>query len=1417
MFDSFGDGRYQVRRRLGEGGKGIVFLAQDTVLDRGVAIKVIKGEGLDEEGLQRVQREMRTMARLSHPNIVAIYDVGQEENQHYLVLEYVEGGDLEELTCRQAPLEAKAVVRIARGVAAALEYAHGRGIVHRDVKPGNIWLTEDGTAKLGDFGLAIATDLPKVTREGMTVGTVAYMPPEQALGRGYESRSDLYMLGATLYQLATGRPPFPGDDPVRVVFSHINDIPIPPRRLSPALPPDLEALILRLLAKEIDRRPQSARAVSEALAEIAAVLERTEAEDSEPQTPAAAVATPTPEPRWATPLLGRAEELDELRSHVNSALQGEGRLVFITGEAGIGKTRLATETRSHARLRGAEALEGRCDRRGGGMPYRPWVEMMKAYLNRAAAPRMTTVMANYGSELARLVPEIGEKQAAAPSVAQGPPQHEKSQLFDGLSAFFIRIAREVPLVMLLDDIQWVDDSSFEFLHHLAREVADKPILLLAAYRDSELMDRPSLTSILLEMNRERLFTTIALKRLGQPEVAEMIVQTFGAGLAELTDQVFEKTEGNPFFVEEVLRSLAEQGAVRLGARGWESAQVEDLALPLSVKALVEERLSRLEREDCKQLLTTASTIGSEFSFALLQNLMGWDEDSLIDALDGCIQQRLLVERRGAAQEIYGFADNQAREVLYESISPLRRRRLHRRIGQAMERVYGERLEEHIEELAHHFLEANDAKKAMEYAIKAGDKAREIYTAEQAIGHYQTALSVMEGQKEGEEQIAETLSRLGNAYANSANAEKGIEVLMEAVRRYENLNNPYMLAKVHWDLSLILMAQTAGLRNVPRAVRHLDEAARALEEDPEVSLLAQIYFSRSFTSWLTVRPAEGITWANKATILARQHMLYQYFGAAGMVIGFNQARQGQIETGKRLLEGIVRLALNARQREGAAIVGMVVTRFFGHLMDAVRMSEWMDRTMAIQEETIPATWAAENLGMYVLRPEEVGIRIFAHCLAGELDKAAEEAEELQRIIEETNSPGMAESSATAGLFYRWQGDWERAEEILKAAQENGNRCGDMQQVAMSAQWLGELYIDTGRYEDAAGELERSIAIYSDGEDLMGQVQTLPTLCRARACGGELDQAQEALDRCLAITSGPEDWHGLPSQVHLARATLEAARRNWEEASEEFQKAVDICQRFGLVLYRADAQLQWASAHLSRRWRGDEERARQLLEEALASFRSAGARQHAEKASAALQPITRIATRDTVEFMLPISGEEKERARDQVSHEGNVTIFFTDIESSTEMMERLGDENAQQVLRAHSRITRQEIQKQGGTEVKGQGDGFMVAFSNVRRAILCTIGIQQAIEGYNQDNPDEAIRVRIGLHTGQAIQEEEDFFGITVVKAARVTDVAQGGQIVVSDIVRELAGELTGIEFNSIGGHSLKGLRGKHLLYEVSVAG
>ena len=266
---SFADGRYQVKDFLGEGGKKLVYLAHDGTLDREVAFALIKTEGLDETSRTRITHEAQAMGRLgAHPHIVTVFDLGDHEGQPYIVSELMGGGAVEGLiedADSDHGLLLEQAIELAKATCRGLEFAHSKGIVHRDLKPGNVMLTADGTAKIGDFGLAVATGRSRLTQEGMMVGTVSYMPPEQAMDGEVTAQADLYSLGAMLYEMVTGRTPFVGDDSVAIIGQHLNTPPVAPTWHNPDVPPALETLVLRLLEKDPASRPSSAADVLEAL------------------------------------------------------------------------------------------------------------------------------------------------------------------------------------------------------------------------------------------------------------------------------------------------------------------------------------------------------------------------------------------------------------------------------------------------------------------------------------------------------------------------------------------------------------------------------------------------------------------------------------------------------------------------------------------------------------------------------------------------------------------------------------------------------------------------------------------------------------------------------------------------------------------------------------------------------------------------------------------------------------------------------------------------------------------------------------------------------------------------------------------------------------------------------------------------
>jgi hypothetical protein len=361
---SFANDRYQVSKFLGEGGKKRVYQAHDTLLDREVAFALIKTEGFDQTARARITREAQAMGRLgTHPNIVTVFDLGTEGDSPFMVTELMGGGDIEKVldAAEDNRLSLERTIEIGKAICEGLEFAHARDIVHRDLKPGNVWLSEDGTAKIGDFGLAIMTDRSRLTNEAMMVGTVSYMPPEQATGGDITPKADLYSLGAMLYEMVTGRPPFLGDEEIAIIGQHINTPPVAPTWHNGDCPRPLEVLIMRMLSKDPSERPESAQDVFNALEaiDLTARGETVEREATSLDSLAGGV------------FVGRQAEMGQLKAALEEVLGGSGRLVALVGEPGIGKTRTSEELATYASLRGAQVLWGRCYDGGGAPPYWP--------------------------------------------------------------------------------------------------------------------------------------------------------------------------------------------------------------------------------------------------------------------------------------------------------------------------------------------------------------------------------------------------------------------------------------------------------------------------------------------------------------------------------------------------------------------------------------------------------------------------------------------------------------------------------------------------------------------------------------------------------------------------------------------------------------------------------------------------------------------------------------------------------------------------------------------------------------------------------------------------------------------------------------------------------------------------------------
>jgi serine/threonine protein kinase/tetratricopeptide (TPR) repeat protein len=835
---------YRVLGVLGGGGMGVVYKGEDLKLNRPVALKFLAEELAKRPfTLQRLEREARTASLLNHPNICTIYQIGEHEGQPFIVMEYLEGKTLRDLILNsgeadgreKALLPLPQLLDFAIEIAAGLGAAHARGIIHRDVKPANIFVTSHGKIKILDFGMARQFEPGKpegaaasdsaggspAAGNAITSGTLDYMSPEQLNGEPLDQRSDLFSFGILLAELLGGRHPFRDRTAGQTREAILSHSP----KLGESLPPSLIVLVRRLLVKEIDLRYPS-------IAEVRADLERFRASLSE----AHGTATLT-----GIPLIGREQEFAELKRLLNEALSGRGSMVMIGGEPGIGKTHLARAILDEAKRRGAVGVIGHCYEMEGAPPYVPFVEMLEYITRMAPREGLRFSLGDDAPEVARLMPELRNMYPDIPPALQLPPEQQRRFLFNAFRSYVERAARVTPVVVVLEDLHWADEPTLLLLQHHAQTLPTTPMLVICTYRDVELEVTRPFAKTLETLLREKQAVRMPLRRLRLDGVTNMLAAMSGQSPpATLVRAIFEETEGNPFFVEEVFRHLSEEGKLFDEGGQWLlNLRVDQLQVPEGVRLVLGRRLARLG-ENARRVLTTSAVIGRSFSLRLLEELENRQPDAALDAIEEAERAHLVLPEPEGRDTRYRFVHELVRQTLAESLSLPRRQRLHALVADGIEKVYCQHLEAQASQLAHHLYQAGalaNPEKTTTYLELAAEQARAGSAHEEALEHLDRALSLWEQQTNLRaaqllDQRASTLRSLGRPDEAVASYRKAID-LYEAVGA---------LAK--FAEASIALSYMQALRLDSDGANHTMERAHKLVLDEEPQLRCNVLSMRA---------------------------------------------------------------------------------------------------------------------------------------------------------------------------------------------------------------------------------------------------------------------------------------------------------------------------------------------------------------------------------------------------------------------------------------------------------------------------------------------------------------------------------------------------------------------------------------------
>ncbi len=799
-------------------------------------------------------------------------------------------------------------------------------------------------------------------------------------------------------------------------------------------------------------------------------------------------------------LIGRTGEVEKLFRALDAARQGRGQCLLLTGEAGLGKSRLVAEARARAAQAGFALLQGNCFEQDCNFPYAPWIDALRADLGRRDAAAIREELGPALPEFVKLLPELKLIVPDAPASPALEPEAEKRRLFETLAQFLARLSGRQPMLIVLEDLHWSDESSLELVHYLARRIAGRPVLRLGTYRSDEVS--PPLGHLLAQFDRERLAQEIALGPLTRDEISAMVQAIFGLDQpirSDFLDRVVPLAEGNPFFLEEILRSLIEAGDIFDAGGAWERRPASDLHVPRTVRDAVERRMERLT-PDARNVLLLAAVAGQRFALGLVQELTTTSEADLVQRVRELMSAQLVVE---LSADEFAFRHALTHEAVYSTLLVRERRALHGRVAETMERLYAEDLDRHVAELAYHYFQAGAWDKALEYARRAGEKAQALYATREAVAQFTRAL--------------EAARQLG--------LKPPLPLLQARATAYETLGD-FEPARTDYEAAVDLARQEPNQHAEWQALLDMGFFWNALD------------FSRSEEYF------------RGALDLARKLGDPKILGHTLNRVGNWLLNRDQSFEARRYHEEALDIFQELGDPHGLAETLELLGLSNYSCGDPIHGATYCQQSIPLFRQ-VNERYGLVNSMAHTLLPNAFETEIVIPIPANHVEATAEAARQIAREMgwragESLIAVNVAEGIGPLGYFER---ALSLARQGLQGATEIGHRTG----MGMSCCALGQRYLDVLAFEEARQELERGLAISRENNQVMFTHVAAAALPLTYIAQGDLDRAEATIHQVLGNDAGPLTRH--QRMASYAQAQLELARGHPDRVLQIVDRLID----------------------------------------------------------------------------------------------------------------------------------------------------------------------------------------------------------------------------------------------------------------------